>query len=777
MKQTFTILLLSIILLSLSVSAQTPAIGQWRTHLPYQKVISTVSAGSIVYAATPYSMFTYNPTDNAISLFGKVQGLHDMGISKIDYNKTLQIILVAYTDANIDLIDNKGIVYNIPDIYNKEMSGIKTINNILFSGSFAYLSCSFGIVKVDLKKQEIKETYFFENNGSSINVFDMTENDTSLFAATETGIYYASKTAFNLADFSRWHHYSKLPDSYGTYNLITDFNGKIYTNYYSGGWDGDTLYSIDTKGWHYFRPGNNERHHQIKAIGNELFLVNRYSVKVFNDKEQETAIVANPLGEGFQPLSVYGSGSDLWIGTEHKGLLHARPATNNYEYIMPNGPGSNLVFDLDAYNDQVWVVPGGYQFNWSKSYIHDGIFSFTDGKWTTFNSNNVPALDTITDMVCVKINPFNPEEKYVGTWQSGIIKFSKNKFETIFSKNNSSLEPWLLDPKLINVSGIDFDSYKNMWVANSGAYDILSVKMETGTWKHFYLGNTLSGIDIGKLMVDRNDNIWITKRKNGMVIVYNYNGTPADASDDRVKVLGSVLGNGNIHGSSVFSMATDLNGEVWIGTDKGISVFYSPENIFQPGNNYDAQQILVPRNDGSGLADILLVTETVTAIAVDGGNRKWIGTQRAGIFLLSPDGLKQIHHFTSKNSPLLSNNITGIAIDKTGEVFIGTSNGLISYRGTATPGNKINSNIYAFPNPVRPDYSGPIAIKGLVSNASVKITDVHGNLVYETQALGGQAIWNGETFGGKRVATGVYLVFITNADGSQKMVTKILFVH
>ena len=482
--------------------------------------------------------------------------------------------------------------------------------------------------------------------------------------------------------------------------------------------------------------------------------------------------------EGIQPLAARGDAkNDVWIGTNSIGLLKTQDKNNNQELIKPDGPASVKVFNLEAQGENVWVVSGGYQSNWHKSYIHDGVFLFQDGIWQTFDNHNTPAFDTISDQVCVKTDPNDPQTAFVGTFQSGIMKFQDGKLSEIYSKNNSSLQPTMANPNLVYVSGMDFDSHHNLWVANASAAKLLSVLKEDGSWKSFNLGYNLSGIDVGNLMVDKNNNIWIRKRNNGMVIVYNYNGTVDNPSDDRVKVLNSSRGNGNIQGSKVYSFATDNDGQVWVGTDKGINVFYSPENIFESGADFDAQQILVPRNDGTGLADILLVTETVTAIAVDGGNRKWVGTERAGIFLFSPDGLKQIHHFTTENSPLLSNHITGITLTKNGEVFIGTDKGLISYRGTATPGNDTYSNVYAYPNPVRENYTGAIAVKGLVTDASVKITDSHGNLVYETKAEGGQAVWDGYTFNHVHVSTGVYLVFVTNSDGTESMVTKIMVIH
>ncbi len=761
-----------------AISAAQPAIGQWRTHLPYDEVIDVAVTPGMVYAATPYSLFTYRLKDDKISIFDKVKGLNDLGISKIAYDKKSKQLLVAYSDANVDLIDDQGRVVNVPDIFNKEMMGKKTINNIFFKDNLAYLSCSFGIVVLNMKKYEIKDTYYIGPDGSAINVQDMTANDTSLFAATEKGIYYSALDASNPADFQQWHLEIRLPVPQQNYDLITAFHGKIYANFSPGGWDGDSLYVFDGHTWNYFLPSNHSHHFQLNAEGDALLLVNRYWVDGFDASGNRVFYVNKAKENGIEPLAVRGDvKNDVWIGTKYQGLLRTHNQNSQQELIKPDGPASVKVFALDARGENVWVVPGGYQSTWAKMYIHDGVFLFQDGLWQTFNKKNTPAFDSISDPVCVKADPNDLQTAYVGTFQEGVMKFEKGKLTAIFSRNNSSLQPWIKNPALVNVSGLDFDGNHNLWVANTGAPRLLSVMKNDGSWKSFNLGAGLSGIDVGNLMVDANNNIWIKKRSNGMIIVYNYNGTVDDPSDDRVRVLYNSRGHGNIQGSAVYCFATDHDGQVWVGTDKGINVFYAPENIFEPGADFDAQQILVPRNDGTGLADILLVTETVTAIAVDGGNRKWVGTQRAGVFLFSPDGLKEIHHFTTANSPLLSDNITGITIDKNGEIFIGTEKGLISYRGTATPGHNTYSDVYAYPNPVRENYTGLIAIKGLVTNASVKITDSYGNLVYETKAEGGQAVWDGTDFNHVHVSSGVYLVFMTNEDGTESMVTKILVMH
>ena len=760
------------------LSPAQSTIGGWQSHLPYDEITDVAVTPGLIYAATPYTLFTYRLEDNKMTVFDKVKGLNDLGISKIAYDKKSKQLLVAYTDANMDLIDEKENVVNVPDIFNKDMLGIKTINNVFFKGDYAYLACSFGIVVLDLKKHEIKDTYYIGPDGSKLNVLDMTADDTALFAATEKGIYYSSLNASNPADYQQWHLETRLPVPRQNYNLITTFQGKIYTNFSPGGWDGDTLYVYDGQTWNYFLPGNHSHHFQLNAADDALLLVNRYWVDGFDASGNRVFYVNKAEENGIEPLAARGDVKNVvWVGTRNQGLLRTQDQNNQQELVKIDGPASVKVFDLDAQEENVWVVPGGYQSNWAKSYIHDGVFSYQDGIWKNFNSSNTPAFDSITDPVCVKTDPNDPQTAYVGTFQAGVMKFKEGKLAAVFSKNNSSLQPTSSNPDLVYVSGLDFDSDHNLWVANSSAPRLLSVMKNDGTWKSFNLGAGLSGIDVGSLMVDANNNIWIKKRNNGMVIVYNYNGTVDNSTDDRIKVLNASRGNGNIQGSTVYSFATDLDGQVWVGTDKGINVFYAPENIFEPGADFDAQQILVPRNDGTGLADILLVTETVTAIAVDGGNRKWVGTRRAGVFLFSPDGLKEIHHFTTANSPLLSNNITGIALTENGEVFIGTDKGLISYRGTATPGHAVFTDVYAYPNPVRENYTGLIAIKGLVSNASVKITDSYGNLVYETRAEGGQAVWDGRNFNHVHVTSGVYLVFMTNNDGTESMVTKILIMH
>ncbi len=775
-KHKIILILISLIYISpvIGISQGTP-IGSWRTHLPYNQIIDIAVVDNLIYAATPFSIFVYNKLDNSIDRLDKVKGLTDVGINKIGYNENTNEILIAYKDANLDIINMDGSIINISDIKDKEILGNKTINNITFKGNYAYLSCGFGIVILDMDRKEIYDTYYIGPEGNAINVMDITYNDTSLFAATENGVYFADINDLNLADYHQWQKDMRLLHPDLPYNLIANFNNEIYINYYSRAWEKDTMFVFNGNTWDYFEKANTKQRFQMNVVDNKMLIVNRGNVAVYKNDMTIEYIVWKPGEQLINPLSVDMDNEFIWVGDNSKGLVKVWNSGWSGEFIKPNGPDYNSVFQLDAGGDNIWVASGGKKPDWSKLYLRDGVFSFINNTWYNHNSQTTPAFDTISDYVCVKVDPANPNIAYVGTWQTGVLKFVDNKLTDIFDAQNSSLEPWVSNNNLINISGLDFDSNHNLWIANSGSPKILSVMKNNGNWKSFNLGGILNGSDIGSLMVDNSNQKWILRRSDG-IIVFTDNGTIDDVTDDKYKILRSSPGQGNIPGSAIYSFATDQDGEVWIGTDKGIAVVYSPDNIFVPGANYDAQKILVPRNDGSGLADYLLETELVSAIAVDGANRKWIGTERAGLFLFSADGLEQIHQFTTNNSPLLSNNIISISIAKNGEVFVGTANGIISYKGTATPPAPPGTKIYAYPNPVREDYTGLIAIKGLENNSFIKITDSYGNLVYQTKSEGGQAIWDGNNFNGDRVVTGIYMVFAVTTDKSEKVVTKILVV-
>lgn len=776
MKSLSNFFLISSLILIMTFSAQSQiAIGEWRDHLPYNRALRVADDGKIVYCATNFSLFAYDRNDQSILRKSKVNGLSDVGISAMVYSDQFKTLVIAYTNTNIDLLKD-GRVINISDIKRRQILGNKTINNITLKDSLAYFSCGFGIVVLDIKNEEFPEpTFYIGSGGSQVNVMDITFSPDSIYAASTTGIYKASLSSPNLADFNVWTKDQQLYPN-AMFNTICYYENRLLVNNKNEGWMRDTVFMYDFAGQQWsIMPGSNYiGKFRILESNSQLVVIGEFGYQIFNSNFQQTAIIDNPGGVGLQPRDVVIDKDNFnWIADNRYGLV-ATDGQQNTFVITPNGPLSQRTFNMSLQNEKLWVAGGGRTTSWGKMYIADGVYSFLDESWKTYNSSTgFSAFDTISDMTCIAVNPKDSRQVFVGTWMEGVIELFEDNVVNVYSDHNSSLQLWPT-ANYVAISGVAIDQSGNLWVVNSGAPNLLSVKKPTGEWKGFSLGSSASSIDAAKLVIDSYNQKWIMVRADHKLVVFSENGTLDDISDDNVRTLTNSPGNGDLPGNKILSLAEDLDGRLWIGSDQGIAVIYSPGNVFT-GGNFDAQRILV---EVGGYVQYLLESEVVTSIAVDGDNRKWIGTERAGVFLVSANGTEQIYHFTEENSPLFSNLIIDIAINhKNGEVFFATDRGIISYKSTATGPSPTNSNVVVYPNPVREGYSGTIAINGLVYKADVKITDISGALIYTTKAEGGQAVWNGKSMDGRKASTGVYLVFVTDEEGNEKMVTKILFIN
>ncbi len=484
----------------------------------------------------------------------------------------------------------------------------------------------------------------------------------------------------------------------------------------------------------------------------------------------ESGNMVREVNSGNPQFAELATDETLWIADKGLGLVRSRPGEDLFS-VHPNGPYDLNVVSLEDVNSTLIGVGGGFSASLNNLYRTAFVYRFRDKSWNNWISNEY------RDPVAIAIDPDDASHYFIGTWGYGLLEFKDNSFSTSYNENNSSLQTIIPNDKFIRIGGLAFDSRKNLWVPNSGVNSPVSVLKNDGTWKSFAIGKAVNSNNIGKIIVTRDDVIWMLLPGGNGIFVYDYNGTIDNMDDDQYRRLSVVDKNGKLITNDVESIAEDRQGNIWLGTNQGVLVYYSPSRVFTD-NLFYASQVYVPRNDGTSNADLLLVTETVTSIKVDGADRKWFGTKNGGVFLVSEDGTKQIHSFNTDNSPLLSNSITDMAIDdKTGEVFFGTYNGIISYISDATGPNQTFSDVYVYPNPVRPGYQGDIVINGLVESTYVKITDLNGNLVYETMSQGGTAVWNGKNLRGDRVSTGVYLVFCTNEDGSLTHVTKLMFIH
>lgn len=767
-KTLFPFLLL--LCLNIPLNAQI-AVGQWRDHLPYQNGLMVADAGDLVYYAGEDGLISYHKADGDIERLSKVEGMSDISYAAIAYSASNKTLVVAYKNTNLDLIQNNRII-NIPDIRDRPILGNKTINNIHIDGDRAYLACGFGIVVVDIVRNEIRETYFIGDQGTAINVLDMSSSPTQLYACTENGVMWAPKTGVNLLDFANWSRFDDLPT--GRYNATTFFDGRLYVNLTDT--PRDTLYYRHNSEWRYLDTTYGDQLRRLESTEERLLLVRTGSTIEYNNSLQRLRLVAEYLPGlwGLPNHATHDDNGNLWIADRVHGLIRYGEDFS-VGRVLVNGPSSTSSFNISVWDNRCYVASGGITVTLENRFDPNGYFSFKDDQWNTVNVYASPATSNMRDFVRVLTDPFDSRRVYAATWGWGLLEYFDDELVATYDTTNSSLRPVASFPDRLRLSGLAMDRNQTLWVSGSESGDLLFAKDKDGGW-HSFNFNVIGNITLSDMAIDNFGQKWIVLPRGAGLLVFNDNNTLSNKTDDQAKRLTSSIGNGNLASSTTTCVTADLNGQVWVGTDNGISVFYSPQSVFS-GNNFDSQRILVEQD---GYVQYLLDNERVTTIQVDGANRKWIGTEGAGVFLMSPDGTEEFLHFTMSNSPLFSNNITSIGIDHlSGEVFIGTDKGMLSYRGTATYGEPemTKDKVYAFPNPVRPDYNGPITVKGLVRDADVKITDTAGRTVFATRANGGQAIWDGYAIGGGKAQTGVYMVFASDEEGQETFVTKILFIR
>jgi hypothetical protein len=758
---------------TLNIFAQDPAIGHWRDHLPYTQGVDVAKAGDLIFCASENGLFSYNTIDQSIERYSKVNGLSDIGFSKLNYNTETKSLIVVYQNSNIDVIEKNNIT-NIADIKRSNILGDKKIYGTFNSENFVYLATGFGIVVIDLKKKEIKDTYFIGPNGSNIKVNDVALHNNIIYAATDNGIYTASLSASNPADFNNWKKLDNLLNNQGKYNLLQVFENTLYINSVGTVFNRDSVFFLSGSEWKYFDKGNTLSNYSMEAYEDIIIFSNYGGITGYN---KEGNLVKN-IGVYFSNIMpmprnvILDENKDVWIADLNYGLVYTQTG-DEVKIIHPKGPASINANHIATSKNNVWISPGGTTDYWASLWRVNDISYFSEQEWKRIPVY-LPGSENIFDILHISVNPQNQDQVFASSWGKGLLEINNGQMTTLYNETNSTIQQdeRMLPNYKVEVSASAFDTEGNLWVANPTTSRPLSVKKKDGSWKSFEItGITFQNI-FKNIIVGRNNYKWIPVWEVGL-LVYNDQNTIDDESDDQYIILTTEEGKGKLPSKEVFSITEDLDGRIWIGTDQGVAVIYNPGAIFS-GGNFDAQQVMLVQD---GNVQILLENELISAIAVDGANRKWIGTMGGGAFLMSEDGTKQIEAFNASNSPLLSDEILSIAINPDGEVFFGTNKGVVSYRGTASEGLVNYHKVYAFPNPVRPDYEGPIAIRGLVQSADVKITDISGNLVHETRALGGQAIWDGKTIRGERAATGVYLVFISNDDGSKTTVTKILFVN
>lgn len=761
-----------ILLYSLLSFAQTE-VGAWKIYPVFLTPSQITETKDKIYFLSDGYLFSYGKEDEEFRELNRLNILFDNDIKLIKYNDQHDILTIAYTNSNIDLIIGES-VYNIPYIKNTAITSSKNINDITFYKDEIYLSTDFGIVILNVSKKEIKTTYNFNKAINSAAVMGE-----YFYCLVQGEGLYRCKLDDVLYDFDNWE---KCYSTGGT-QLLSLENG---------------MWMLDiNKNIIYFDTENNPTAiynkgdiSSIKETNTGYMACGTNNIIVYdkNNNKTDKIIYSDYNMSDIVPIDVSMNNRQNTYWILHKKGIAAFKRNNesfqqsknidNLNYSTVNIPYFLTMTD----NGKLYVSTQGVSSkNIYDQYIDFHISIYENNQWFNIETNNIPTNMHTDIKFCTTYNiaedPEDPETFYIGTWFEGLYRFKNNQYDAHWNGQEDNSPISSSDGWSYQINCLNFDSDKNLWMKNI-TKGIIVLKKD-GNWINLDYPDMQNKQYTEQIILCKHSSSkWVIVPKTSFVFAFNTNNTLENMSDDQTRKFSTFSDQDNkqIDGNDFICAAEDRNGQLWIGTNRGPIVLNNPDNFMQ--SDFRCTRIKIPRNDGTNAADLLLNDENIQYIAVDGANRKWIATQSSGVYLVSEDGLETIHHFNMDNSILPSNNVLSIAINKTtGEVFFGTERGLVSYRSDATEPKEDFSNVYAFPNPVRPDYTGVITITGLQERSLVKITDTTGNLIYQDYSEGGQMVWNGLNRNGDRVKTGVYLVFASSSNGKEGVVTKILIVN
>jgi hypothetical protein len=760
------IVLLALSLVSiLNIVAQDIPIGTWRTHFSGYKAVSGTVAGDLIYVACEMGMYSYNTKTETFRTFSKIDGMTGNSVNKLAYDSSNKTLILAYSNGQIDLYkDNK--FTNIPSFYNYSFTGSKITNDIFVKNGIAFLATDAGLLLLDIVKKEIKETY--SNIGPSASQIVaksvILDNDTIYLASTIGVLAGRYAPTVNLQNYAKW----KLFNSTNGSKSITKFNGRIYSLTDSklmvkNGPDFENTTGMSI----------NSDNSSIKTYTDRLVLVKTDGLYIYDNNLQ----LSDQLNSSNAIDFVYKNSTKMLISNTLG--LGINNTSNTIIYKTPSSPIRNTVGRVRFFNNKMYIAPGTFTSDNVVDIDQPGYFyTFDNYKWENFKNseNGLPAFRTVYDL-------YEQNDTIYGATSNGLLKiYTQKDTSVLYTESNSSLYAFKRSPTFFLMTCLDADSKKNIYVGQFlreyGEYSFAKINNSIPDSFKLYFQDLKNGRMTRKMMIDQMDNIWLTPSIaifDGAwayslgITVYN------DKYPNKFKVLTNEPGKGKLTSNTVLWASKTLTGEVWLGTNNGVSIIDDPKAIFTNSSIPDSR---VPVYDSRAL----LRDKSVQVITVDGANRKWMATSGDGVWLFSANGDSLIHQFNTDNSPLPSNNIYDIGINPAnGEVYFATDKGLVSYRSDATVANGIDDvmlyPVKAFPNPVTPDFEGTIGFSGFGQDAIVKITDISGKLVYETKANGGTATWNAKDQNGKRVASGMYLVFSATADGTTGIVTKIAVIN
>ncbi|WP_055093966.1 T9SS type A sorting domain-containing protein [Flavobacterium aquidurense] len=732
----------------------------WQGYFSFNEIKDISQSSTAVFAASENALFSKNAATNAVKTTTTVDGLSGQTISALYHSEGFKKTIIGYENGLMIVVnETDGSILKVVDIISKQLpTNLKRINHFMEHNGLVYVSCDFGIVQFNLTTSKFGDTYFIGDNGAEISVKQTAYFDGFIYAATSNGIRKANSTNANLIDFNQW-----ILVNSGNWSSVETLDSELIA-INSGGYI--HRYNSNTfVGFLQLSQASTD----MRAVNHTLLITTPNTVFVYNNQMilnrqiTNTQVLDNTLS--FSCATIIGD--LLYIGTKDKGLFSsALSSSSTFENISPGGPSRNSLFAIQTTSNSLWAVYGDYSGVYNP-YPKDsyGISKFSQNSWLNIPYDKVLGAKSL---VRIAVDPSNEKKVYIGSFDAGLLKVENDVPTHLYGTANSSLQavPGTQD---IWVNGMVFDKSGNLWMNNSLVDNGIKVLKPNGDWQVFSTKSVIANVSscpFGRMSIDKNGTKWMATYNSG-IIGFNEKGNV-------IKKITSGADTGNLPFIDARVATPDNNGQLWIGTTKGLRVL-SSVNSFQTESQLTTKPIIIVED---GLAQELLYEQFITDIVVDGSNNKWIGTADSGVFMVSPNGQETKYHFTINNSPLPSNTINDIDIDNTtGEVFIATDKGLISFKGTSTGANENLNDVYVYPNPVRPEFSGTVKVAGLLDKANIKITDIEGNLVYETTSEGGTIEWDTTAFGRYKVASGVYMIFISAQDGGETKVKKVMIIR
>lgn len=772
------VIFLFLLCINSEIFSQIDYSDSWEDFYSYNNVKDFIKVDDIIYALADNAVFSYNENTSEINKFSSIQGLSGETTSSIYYSSSFDRLIIGYENGLVEVIDGDGSITISSDIVNFSQSGNKRINHISEFGNILYLSTPFAIVEYNIEKLEFGDTFFIGNNSTSLNINQTLISNNTIYAATEDGIFIADVNSNLLIDFNNWEQQFDGRN----FSNLSFFNDHVYTT------EGSRLYEL----------GNNtltqirdffETILGLKTPINNLTVTLNKSAIILDDTFNEIARFITTPDFDFTLSNSLFIDSSVYLATKEFGILKTSiPQIGSFEEIHPEGPLSNDVFSIAASNNSLWVVYGGYDATYAASSNMQGFSHYTGDKWINtkynldapFSDLNYISIDSNADNR-VFISSFGSTLNINSVATGGLLEVENDEIKTFYNHINSSLENTSSNPSrvTIRVTGTAFDNSGNLWIANVAASSELKKLSSNGQWSDVNLSSlTTNTIAIGltEIIVDRSNTKWIGTRRNG-VYAYNENG-------DRKKVLLTTSNAGNLPDLNVRTLAADANNRIWLGTKSGLVIYRNGTGIFDD-DTPNAQPVIIEEN---GVGERLLGDQTINSIVIDGADNKWFGTDNGGVLYTNPSGQRTLANFSKANSPLPSNRILKIRVDDSnGKVYFATDKGIVAYNSNVAPFGDVLAEVYAYPNPAVKNHE-TITIDGrngkhLPKGTNVKILDVAGNLVFETNVVegqelqGGKVVWNKKNLAGNKVASGVYIVLLTNNDASETATTKIAIVN